>query len=324
MDTIFVGHESAFAYWSHARARETRECRPAGIRSLVSATASASAVHLARQLSPLVSGLPSPLHVMVGTQSHRLRSRDVVAHSCEASLPPHSFCTLDADGYIASPELTLMQYARTVPTWQFLREAYALCGTYALDPTDTRGFVDRLPITSVQRLRAFARAASSLQGVVALRKALPYLANGSASPQETILALALCLPQAQGGYGLPVPLLNEHIVVAPRLRSHVEKDWYMPDLYWPSHHLAVEYNSTAFHTGAQNIANDSKRAKDFAVLGIELLTVTWHEVHDQVLTDRVAQRIARALGKRLRPRTSAQAKACRMLRAQIMPQRPSP
>lgn len=321
MEHIFVGYESAFEYWRGARTRETRECRPSNVRSLSSSTASAVAVQLGRELSPLLSGLTSPLHVMVNTQGKRLRSSDVIAHSCSVKMPPHSFCTLDTDGYLASPELALVQHAPTVGFYQLLLDAYALCGTYVIDPEDTRGFADREPITSTQRLSAFVRAGHDLQGAYILSRALRYLANGSASPQESILTLLLCLPRAQGGYGLPLPLLNARVDVPPRLRPLVEKDWYMPDLYWPTHRVAAEYNSMAFHTGAQNIANDSKRTKDFGTLGIRLITVTWDEVRDSALTDRVARHIAKLMGRRLRAGTRAHKLASRELRAQILPHR---
>lgn len=318
MENLFVAYDSAFEYWQQTMARETRECHPATIRSLASSTASAAAVRLGRELSPILSRLSSPLHVMVDTQAKRLRSHDVMAHSCNASLPPRSFCTLDADGYLASPELTLAQHANTVSFPHLLLDMHAWCGTYAIDADDTRGFANREAITSAQRLAAFARNAPHLQGSRTLRRALPYLANGSASPRETVLSLLLCLPRTQGGYGLPTPLLNTKVAVPPKLRPRVEKDWYMPDLYWPAHRVAMEYNSTAFHTGARNIANDSKRTKDFAVLGIELITVTAQEIQSQELSDRVARRAAVLMGKRLRPRNCAQIQACRKLRAALL------
>ena len=119
-------------------------------------------------------------------------------------------------------------------------------------------------------------------------RALSHVQAGSASPMETALTMMLCLPVARGGFGLPLPELNE--AIGP-LRC---------GLYWPAARLALEYDSNAYHTGARRIAHDAQRRAELARLGVEVVTVT----HTQVIaTDelaKVARIVAGRLGRRVR------------------------
>lgn len=64
--------------------------------------------------------------------------------------------------------------------------------------------------------------------------------------------------------------------------------------------MAVEYDSDAYHTGAERIASDASRRNALSYLGNAVVTVTRAQVLDCDGMDKTARAIAKLLGKRLR------------------------
>ena len=96
--------------------------------------------------------------------------------------------------------------------------------------------------------------------------------------------------------------MNYPIKTNPRQEIKVSKKTFKCDLYWPQAKLAVEYDSDAFHTGADRIASDAQRRNSLEHLGINVITVTNRQISNFTELDRTAYQIARRLGKRIRPR----------------------
>ncbi len=96
---------------------------------------------------------------------------------------------------------------------------FELCGTYgiptvALVPTTASSALSpRLPSAR------FIEAAGDMPGTVKARKALRFIASGSASPMETCMVMLLCLPLRLGGYNLPKPQMNRE--VRPKRRGRL-------------------------------------------------------------------------------------------------------
>ena len=68
------------------------------------------------------------------------------------------------------------------------------------------------------------------------------------------------------------------------------------DLLWPEARVAVEYDSTMFHTGARRIAADSERRNALAYLGVDVVSVTRDQLMDPLRMDGVVRLLQKTLG----------------------------
>ena len=210
------------------------------------------------------------------------------------------FYRVGSSVFASSLEACFLQMATLLPFADLVRVGFELCGRYALSSRDPRGFETRaMPLTTCVALRGYVDKARGMRGSKKARQALAFVAEGSASPMETALAMLLCLPRAQGGYGLPLPLLN-HEVVLRSARKTAWKKTYCCDLFWPEGSLAVEYDSDMFHTGSKRIAHDSKRRNALLSAGIAVVTVTTAQIKDAREIDEIAVVLSQALGRRAR------------------------
>lgn len=277
----------------------------AGLPSQFGDLRSSAASALLRVSAASVAGDPlrffrAPLHVLASDANLRADPKRICRHLWRASLFRADLCNLFDDVVVCGPEVSFVQVATQASIPQLVQFGCELTGTYALQPWTTKGFSEREPLTTVEELRSLVDRIGRVHGLENARRALRYVVPRSASPMETVLVLALCLPVALGGYGLPAPLLNHRIDVAPWARDASGKLYYVCDLFWPDVLLIVEYDSDMFHTGADRIANDAIRRNALTFMGMTVITVTRRQLLNPVELDRVAHVIAKGLGKRLR------------------------
>ena len=240
------------------------------------------------------------LHLVVPDASCRNRVDGCSFHVWRPPGSTKSFYRVGSSVFASSPEACFLQMATLLPFADLVRVGFELCGRYALSSRDPRGFETRaMPLTTCVALRGYVDKARGMRGSKKARQALAFVAEGSASPMETALAMLLCLPRAQGGYGLPLPLLN-HEVVLRSARKTAWKKTYCCDLFWPEGSLAVEYDSDMFHTGSKRIAHDSKRRNALLSAGIAVVTVTTAQIKDAREIDEIAVVLSQALGRRAR------------------------
>lgn len=244
--------------------------------------------------------LSMPVHLLVPRASDRRRLKRATCHACSEALVPGSILRIARDVCSASPELCFLHLASSLTLPRLVRLGFELCGSYRLSASNPAGFVKGDPLTSVAELGRFLEAAGSARGAVLAKRALGYVLDGSASPMETILVMLLCLPPRWGGYGLPAPRMNARVDVTKRARMASARGYYVCDLLWPAQNVAVEYDSDAYHTGAERIASDASRRNALSYLGIAVVTVTRAQVLDCGGMDKTARAIAKLLGKRLR------------------------
>lgn len=272
----------------------------------------------ARGLLP--GGLSKPLHALVFSAEDRRGLNGVNCHCSTVDLKVLS-CTIEGASkpslHVVSPELLYAQMAHSLNMLELIQLGFELCGSYSLNPSGD-GFWQREPYTSVKDI---ARFLTSQQRCVSRKasNALRFVLDGAASPREVQLALLMTLPRHKGGYGLPQPNLNSKIAV-PRVAKHIiPKSHYVCDLLWPEQHVAMEYDSDAFHTGTQKIAEDSSRRNALNMLGVSLVTVTNEQVKRIDEMDRLARTLSRRLGKRTRNSVNYDFRARQLqLRAELL------
>lgn len=315
---IFVSHSSALLYWrllhdgeSGKNLPEPRYLRPAAMREAFLSQrpgkeATLAALDIFRNCPMPASSptlVPSPLHFLVPSQNMRRRDDAVCAHLHSGSLPAGAFLYLGGGVYVASPEMCLLQSAVQSSLLSVVELGFELCGTYSFH-WNGEGFYARDPLASKQSIiRLLDRSPSAPSGR-RLRRALPFLQEGAASPMETALVLMLCLPPRFGGYGIPNPVLNFKHKTGAHMRKITRQGSFACDLYWPDARLGVEYDSDEHHNEASDVDRDVIRKNSLLGFDIDVVTVRRNQLMDANLFDRTAHLIAKRLGVRIRPRAS--------------------
>lgn len=123
----------------------------------------------------------------------------------------------------------------------------------------------------------------------------------SASPRESTLAELITLPCHRGGSGIENPEMNAVIPISSSNRWATDRSSFRCDLLWRDQGVAVEYDSTLCHTGAERIANDASRRNALESLGLTVVTATWRHVTNYKEYNRFARILAKHLGTRIRP-----------------------
>jgi len=225
--------------------------------------------------------------------------------------------------YVSTPEFCFLQLAGEYPFARLVALGLELCGSYSLpskaDGTTSQQVTEQASynlkrLTTTKKLKAFC---VRLEGWPCQRKAmraLRYIADGSASPMETILAILLTLPYRYGGYGLPLPELNGRIDPEKGAGPFAGRDFYRGDLVWRGARTIAEYNSDLEHGNRRQISSDAIRQSDLALCGFTVVIVTNEQIRSMKLLDKVARQIMAGIGKEPRYKNPGFAKACRELR----------
>ena len=263
---------------------------------------------LEEALQDLSGGLSRPVHILVPSESYRLRSESVIAHAHSNSYPKKSFCKISEEWLVVVPELAFVQHACKASIVELLVVGAEITGSYAVERDSLDGdiegcgcgFVHSEPLTSLKKIQSYVDRVSGEHGVKNARRALRYIPENCASPMEAVLAILLHAPRSLGGYGLPKPCMNYRIDMSGSAKWLSAKTYYVCDLYWPQAKLCVEYDSNMFHTGPDRIAADSARRTALAQKGITVVSVTGNQIANSVEMDRTALLLAKRLG--IRPR----------------------
>ncbi len=309
--TVYVQGLSALAHYRSASARIEVERCPVSVASLKQATSSRAAC-IDAGIWRLGIGEPSPnrpLEVLVRNSSQRSRSKAVVARVWSKPIVRTAFRKVSKEVYVSSPEFMFLQLATRLDLPELVALGMELCGTYRryvevpLLGTNETGYTTvyhQKPLSTPKRLSGFLTSMGSCPGQRRALQSLSYMLPNSASPMETALYLLLCLPRRLGGYALPKPVLNPPIVLSRAGRRHTLRSSAKPDLYWKDSHLDLEYNSNEFHDENQR-AIDSMRRKALESMKVEVVELTKEELFSTELFHATVLRIARHLGKQLRP-----------------------
>lgn len=259
--------------------------------------------------------ISEPVSFVVSRQADRRDSSRAHCHVHAGTFPSSSFVRLGKNVYISSPELCFVQMASCLPLSELLLLGYELCGTYT---TQGDSFKQRPPLTSVSQIHGYLEKAGSIPGILKARRAAKYLADGSASPKESQLALLLGLPRAMGGYGLGIPLMNKEVSFLKGSRKATSSDTNYVDLCWPDAKLVVEYDSDLAHTGTKDIAHDAARRNALLAAGMTVITVTKEQLMSYGEMEKVAHVVAQHLGVRIRSRARDETSKRKRLRWELL------
>ncbi len=249
--------------------------------------------------------LDKPVHFLVGSTSRCRYSDDYEPHVCMTTLAGKAFYQLADNILFSTPTLAFIQIAaREKDPVSFLKLGYELCGSYRTKRTSASPAYQVDPLTCTSELRSCIARNPSLRGSQKVKRALRYLADGSASPRETQQALVYGLPMMYGGYGLGIPCMNYEVQASAAAYAISGKRSFRCDLCWPQAKVDVEYQSRENHEGEESRIKDSRRTNALASMGWTVIGVTNDELDSLAATDTITQTIRHLLGLRSQVRVS--------------------
>lgn len=269
----------------------------------------------------------TPVHLLVRRNAKRTSFDGVVVHSRSAPLPARSILRVTSDVSVVSPEYLFLELAgraaRIGPgrrrkcdelalrKMMLVALGYELCGTYALDPVDEKGFSNfEAPLASRLRIASMLERCSNMQGAPLVRETLPLVSEGSHSPMETALAMLLTLPRALGGMGFPQAVMNGTVATSDGAKR--------VDLLWPQNGVGLEYKGRKYHDASQ-AQKDDRRENKLVGSGVTVFNVWYEDLLFPPLFEALVQDVARPLGVRVRIRSGKHAPRREMLRAVALP-----
>jgi len=199
--------------------------------------------------------------------------------------------------------------AGELPLVKLIELGFELCGSYSISPAGEyspgvesadKTLYGHPPLTSTKAIKSLITRLEGVNGQKKADRALRYIADGSASPMETIIIMLLTLPHKLGGYGLPMPELNRRIDSENAAKWGSRRYYYICDLFWPKANIAIEYDSDFYHAGADRMDSDSTKRLDLTTHDINVLTVTNRKLRNPAIIESIAKLIAKRLGIRLR------------------------
>lgn len=267
---IILAYQSAMKFWLQVTTAVDMATTASTIKSIQAATGNSKDIS---SLALQDKGFGrQPYHVLVEPGQRRQATKRVVCHQASSGFPAGSFRRVDKDILVASPELCFLQMATILPLAKLVEWGCFLCGSYAILPDE--GLVHgRELLTSKQKLGHYLRKCQGQRGYSEAVKALARICEGSASPQETKLALLLSLPKKQGGYGFPQPAMNHKVVYTAQEQRIYEKHHVVLDLYWPQWKLGIEYDGREYHGDSDAITHDREKSSEMATRQIEVIRV---------------------------------------------------
>ena len=254
-------------------------------------------------------------HLIVNDRISRHHSSHACFHLWKGPFPQGSFYRVNDEVFVASPEFAFLHMASVCSLSQLVAYGCEICGRYAFDPREERGFRMRdAPLTSARKIKRFLESAENVRGKAKALQAVELVIEGNESPMETLTALLLCLPCRYGGYGLPkltanvtVPLTREAYAILHQRECRI-------DLLWEKAKLAVEFLGKHDHDEESAFERDRKRTNALAEMGYEVIELTNEQVRDWEAFELIARRIARLTGKRVAPQHRGLSPARQQLR----------
>lgn len=263
--------------------------------------------------------LSQPVHLLVANDEQRRNSQDLICHLGLNNLSRQSLYLLDQDVYLSSPEFSFLQMASCLSLTKLIELGMELCGTYSPGDDDGQtGLIRRQALTDIAQLESFIATNPYKHGSRIAAKALSLMQAGSASPMETFLWMRLCLPPRYGGRGFPPALLNYPVLLDKKGQRTTGKNELRCDLYFPQGKVAIEYDSTEFHTAEDRIVSDSVRRGALECLGISVITITRHEYFTYNEFEGKVRQLAKLMGMRLRRPTEKQSALRQKLRNELL------
>ena len=240
-------------------------------------------------------------HALAFENRYRRESASVITHVWSDPIPRGSFYKASGDAYIESPQFMFLHAATVLDLETLIAFGNELCGLYAFDNREDRGFRKRTaPLTTKRQLLNFLLLAKGCKGQSKAMRALKYVVEMSASPMETFDEMTTALPCLLGGYALLTPTMNQEIKLSPKAARIANRKKCFLDMGYLPLLLDVEHHGKLDHMTEEEIASDRARVNALREMDIEVVELTIEQVSDLIAYEYIIERIARIQGKRIR------------------------
>lgn len=204
------------------------------------------------------------IDVAVASKVHIYPSSHFKFHMYSGKYPKGSFYRLNETIYIACPELMFCQLASTYSFEKLLLLGYEICGTYSYNENSPIGFSNNLcPLTCVQNISNYIeklkKCSYNFHGLKQAKKAVAYILDNSASPQESRLSILLTGPRSIGAFGLNYCSLNQKVELSDKAALICSQSYVYPDISILNKKIAIEYDSDSFHDNENQNRKDKRR-----------------------------------------------------------------
>ncbi len=251
--------------------------------------------------APFGAGSPGFIHCMVGEGWTRTFCDGFKLHRGAHAFRWPLFIQADRGIYLASPELAFVQATIRCSDISTLMLAMEAAGSYSTSRTSFCPCPQTGPVLSARRLETFISKRLRIKGASVLRNRniVRFLAEGSASVQESKLALMLGLPLWLGGRGLGIPVMNRRIDADGTASGIAARGHFRADLCWPEFNIDVEYSSRKHHNDPKSRVRDIERDHALRHLGWTAIHVSEVDISSPATLDSIAKDMRRMMGLRV-------------------------
>lgn len=296
--SICLSHTTAQEFWLRAMTRAPETDSRAF--EFCTGDVRAASVDLERIRSTFPNAEEEMLHLLVPRADIRSNTPGVAFHVHSNPPIPGIINRLRPQVLIVSPEYSFLQMAKRSSLVPSALYGSYLCGSFRLPGTTTSlELPNRAPLTNRARIASFAQIAHGVYGVRPASQAIPWIIEGAASPREAQMVMRLCLPFRYGGYGIPLPRMNEIIDLDADEQKAVGKAFLKGDAVWPQARLVLEYDGY-YHADKAQMEADAIRRATLRHAGWTVLEVTNQQLVSITAFDQIAQLVAKQVGRRLR------------------------
>ena len=319
---------SAMQAWDEGAMSYARPSRVTSPNTLADTSAELAA------FTTLPQGCTEPVHIAVGNDAHRLRTKQWAAHRRRASYPVGSLLDIDDNRLVVSPNEFFLHRAPKLSIVQAVLLGMELCGYYSTlmsvpykrycdalirdrsirlgdrpwPPANwdlslehqrnlmDNGFVTREPLSTVDAVNRYLAHVLSPTSHSMAKSAARVIRGNSHSPMESRLYARYCLPRRFGGLNLNPVRLHEEIPLTDNYARSLGIDRYWVDLYWPTCGVAIEYEGEYPHSSLTAQQRDRLRRNVLQATGIRIISIDKAQFANESIMELHGVEIAKALG----------------------------
>lgn len=291
MSLLFLGFQTSAVLVERNARRGFRDFAPSNVVTL-----SQASIRRAEIASHGLSeyGLSERgLDIIVPRDASRDPRSPLRYHRGRPSFPTGSFLQGRGGVLIASPALSLLQLSLVLDECSWLKLAYRFTGTFSLDGATECGIVERPPLTSTRELNAYFTSAAEM-GMRGARRScelLRHVQDGSASPRESELEIALSRPRSKAGYGCVHSTLNDRITYGEFACQLTGRGFAKIDLHYREAHYGLEFSGHLPHQ--LRVPEDISRQNALASMGEDTDFVTYRQLSNAQELTAVARKVTR-------------------------------
>lgn len=281
--------------------------------------------------------LGTPLHRLVFSRNELSNGKLFRDHFWSGECPFGSIWEHELGVSVASPAMTLLCLASTIPFPQLLMAVYEMCGGFAVfqpseaieeamrkywhGSSERLGFWKRVmstkgaptslwmrpPLLDLDELKRFASEVAGHRGARPLAEAAELMTGPCESPFEVQTSLLLGLPRRLGGMGFTDIENNKVIHLSSDARALCGKSTCRADIYLEARgaHRPVDIKcqGAVVHDSNESALSDSRRIAALQSMGIEVVPVTFDQISDARSLTAVVSLVAKRSGRKVAPKS---------------------